>query len=76
MDMEDKMDKSFLLVGADDNNDYREGGGDKDGGERGAAGGLMLQFGNRVDKIIDAALLTLLAFADENGDVMTESNRV
>jgi hypothetical protein len=86
MDLEGEMDESFLPVGVndddddDDNNDHDDdkddGDGDGDGDERGAAGGPMPRFGDRVDEIVDAASSTFLAFAEENGDVMTKSDGV
>jgi hypothetical protein len=36
----------------------------------------MPRFGDRVDEIVDAASSTFLAFAEENGDVMTKSDGV
>jgi len=83
MDLEGEMDESFLPVGADDyddddddNNDDDENDGDGDGDERGAAGGPMQRFGDRVDEIVDAASSIFLAVAEENGDVMTKSDGV
>ena len=84
MDLEGEMDESFLPVGVDDddddddNNDHDDDkdDGDGDGDERGAAGGPMPRFGDRVDEIVDTASSTFLAFAEENGDVMTKSDGV
>ena len=74
MELECEMDESSLAVGGygdnDDDDDVVE---DDDEGFI-SRGMPMQRFGDRVDVIVDDLSLTFLAFVEENGDVMTESD--
>jgi hypothetical protein len=74
MDMECEMDELSLVVGVYGGNDNDDVEGNDDEGLI-ARGMPMQQFGDRVDEIVDALSSTFLAFVEENGDVMTESDQ-